>query len=61
MIQRETTKVTGIAAAEASRGANRLPARSTSTITYTPAVVIAKLAAFVSGNSRNFRQVGRVR
>ncbi|MFD1662173.1 DUF6314 family protein [Streptomyces caeni] len=38
MIARETTKVTGTAAAEASRGASRLPACSTPTTTYTPAV-----------------------
>lgn len=61
MIMRETTNVTGIAAPDASRGANRLPACRTSTITYTPAVVIRKLVALVSGNSRNFRRVGRVR
>lgn len=61
MIVRDTMNVTGIAAPDASRGANRLPACRTSTITYTPAVVISKLVALVSGNNRNLRQVGRVR
>jgi len=61
MIMRETTKVTGIATTEASSGANRSPAWKTPTTTYTPAVVTRKLVAFVSGNSRNFRSVGRVR
>jgi hypothetical protein len=61
MIRRETRKVTGIAAADASRGAKRLEVRSRSTITSTVAVVITKLVTLVRGNSRNFRQVGRVR
>ncbi len=61
MITRETTNVIGTAAAAATSGAYRLPNPARSTSTQTPPVVMRKLAALVSGKSRNFRQVGRVR
>lgn len=58
---RETTNVIGIAATAAISGVYVLLRCGTSTSRWTPHVVTVRFAALVSGNSRNFRQVGLVR
>lgn len=60
-MRRAIRKVTGIAPTAAISGAIRASMPRPETSTYTPTVVSRRFAAFVSGNSTNFCQLGFVR